>query len=191
MMPRTKPATERRNDLLDAAARVLVDKGADPTTIEDITRAAGISKGAFYLHFRSKQDLIHALQERYSQRFDLALQEAVARHEDWGDKLDACVEAAYDAFHTDVDLHDVLFLQAARAHRDEHAVVTTIDWMAALLADGVAAGAYRIDDVQTTAVLLFAAIHGFDLVFHGHAHPDKDQLVRATRQLFRRTAGIG
>ncbi|AHH20234.1 putative transcriptional regulator, TetR family [Nocardia nova SH22a] len=193
MTPRTKPAAERRTDLLDAAARVLVDKGADATTVDDITRAAGVSKGAFYLHFRSKQELIQALQQRYSRSFDDALQRAVDRHDDWGDKLDACVEAAYDAFHADIELHDALFLQPVVHTRPEDTTTetTSIEWLARLLADGVAAGAYRIEDVKTTAVLLFVAVHGFDAAFHGHLSPTREQLIRATQHLFRRTAGIG
>lgn len=45
-----------RNRLLEAAARTFVEHGLDRAKVEDITRAAGLSKGAFYLHFKTKDD---------------------------------------------------------------------------------------------------------------------------------------
>jgi AcrR family transcriptional regulator len=53
-MPR--PSDPRaRERLLSAASQVFVDKGLDRAKVEDITHAAGLSKGAFYLHFASKE----------------------------------------------------------------------------------------------------------------------------------------
>lgn len=191
-MARTKPAAERRRDLLDAGSRVFVAKGSGAATIDDITREAGVSKGAFYLHFQSKDELLGALQVEYSERFNQLMAEAVARHDDWGAKVDACVLAAYEGFHADVDLHDALFRPATgpTAGHDHFVENTTVDWMRGLLEEGNAAGAYRVEDPQTTALLLFVAIHGFDPAFYGPAKHGRDELVRATQQLFRRTVGL-
>jgi AcrR family transcriptional regulator len=46
---------QARQRLLAAASKVFVDKGLDRAKVEDITHAAGLSKGAFYLHFASKE----------------------------------------------------------------------------------------------------------------------------------------
>lgn len=40
------------------AGELIVNKGIDATTVEEIAAAAKIAKGTFYLHFRSKEDLI-------------------------------------------------------------------------------------------------------------------------------------
>jgi AcrR family transcriptional regulator len=54
-MPRpSDPQAKPR--LLDAARHVFLDRGLDRAKVEEITRAAGLSKGAFYLHFESKED---------------------------------------------------------------------------------------------------------------------------------------
>jgi AcrR family transcriptional regulator len=45
-----------KSRLLAAAERVFIDRGLDRAKVEDITRAAGLSKGAFYLHFKTKDD---------------------------------------------------------------------------------------------------------------------------------------
>src|SRR6266852_5531335 len=47
--------------LLEAAERVFSEKGLDRAKVEDITTLAGLSKGAFYLHFNSKGDAFKEL----------------------------------------------------------------------------------------------------------------------------------
>lgn len=55
---------EREQRILDAAAELFVHYGYDKTTVSDIAREAGISKGAIYLHFESKDSLFEALMVR-------------------------------------------------------------------------------------------------------------------------------
>ncbi len=50
-----------RDRLLDAARVVFSDKGLDRAKVEDITSLAQLSKGAFYLHFESKEDAFREL----------------------------------------------------------------------------------------------------------------------------------
>lgn len=52
------PRVER---ILDAAARLISHYGYDKTTVSDIAEAAGVSKGAIYLHYKSKEELFEAL----------------------------------------------------------------------------------------------------------------------------------
>jgi hypothetical protein len=69
------------------------------------------------------------------------------------------------------------------------AAVTGIAAVRELLDAGVAAGAYAVADTATTVVLFHLVMHAFDPDDHGH-RPDGGRLLAATRQLFRRTAGI-
>jgi TetR/AcrR family transcriptional repressor of nem operon len=48
---------EGRGKLLDAALAVIREKGYADTTVDDLCRAAGVTKGAFFHHFRSKEEL--------------------------------------------------------------------------------------------------------------------------------------
>jgi TetR/AcrR family transcriptional repressor of nem operon len=51
-------ATETaRNRLLDAALRVIREKGYHATSVEELCAAAAVTKGAFFHHFKSKEDL--------------------------------------------------------------------------------------------------------------------------------------
>lgn len=60
---------EREQRVLDVAAQLIIHYGYDKTSVSDIAGAAGISKGAIYLHFTSKDDLFEALLYREVQRY--------------------------------------------------------------------------------------------------------------------------
>jgi TetR/AcrR family acrAB operon transcriptional repressor len=68
-MPRPANPVLREQCLLDATARLLIDHGYDKTTVADVALAAGVSKGAVYLHFESKEALFDALVLREMTRF--------------------------------------------------------------------------------------------------------------------------
>jgi TetR/AcrR family transcriptional regulator, transcriptional repressor for nem operon len=196
-VPRTKPAEERRADLLAAGRALFVAKGIGATTLEDITRRAGVSKGLFYQYFRSKDDLVFALQEQFSNLFAERIRHAAERQSEWAAKLDASVEAGFECYRELHDLHEVLFRHSGHAghggvgpeHEPAHALLALA--LRHVLEEGVAAGAFRVDDPGTTAVLLYFTMHAFDPGFHGSDPPTDEQLVRATQALFRRTAGVG
>lgn len=52
------PADEIRDGLLDAAAKVFAERGYDGTKIQEVVRAAGLSTGAVYGRFTSKDELL-------------------------------------------------------------------------------------------------------------------------------------
>jgi AcrR family transcriptional regulator len=60
---------ETANRILYQAMRIFLAKGYHGTSIEDITRAAKLTKGALYWHFRSKEDLLKRIVEEYEKRF--------------------------------------------------------------------------------------------------------------------------
>lgn len=64
---------ERQTRILNAAVELFIHYGYDKTTVSDIARQAGISKGAIYLHFNSKDQLMETLLTR----------ELMTYHEKW------------------------------------------------------------------------------------------------------------
>lgn len=55
--PKTKRGRETLNRLLSAAAQEFYEKGYHDSSINDITRRAGVASGTFYVYFESKYDL--------------------------------------------------------------------------------------------------------------------------------------
>jgi AcrR family transcriptional regulator len=73
-----KEADERRNEILDAADELFGRKGFDGTSTNDILEKVGIARGTLYYHFKSKEDIMDALIERYNNRLLAAAQKIAA-----------------------------------------------------------------------------------------------------------------
>jgi len=70
-----------RQALLEAAERLFATRGYLAVSVDEMCRAAGVSKGAFYHHFPSKQAVFLALLEAWLQRLQKALENEVAAHD--------------------------------------------------------------------------------------------------------------
>ncbi|MBN2125782.1 MAG: TetR/AcrR family transcriptional regulator [Deltaproteobacteria bacterium] len=83
-----KGKAESRAKLLNAAKSLFGSRGYHGTTVEEITRAAGVTRGALYWHFDSKADLLGAviedLRSVYLERF---IQETTAAADSPMEKL--------------------------------------------------------------------------------------------------------
>lgn len=53
--------------ILSVSAKLFLEKGFDKTSMMDIAKTAGISKGAIYHHFQSKDEIIKSVTERQAQ----------------------------------------------------------------------------------------------------------------------------
>ncbi|NNU83828.1 TetR/AcrR family transcriptional regulator [Geobacillus sp. BMUD] len=59
---------ERRVRFIETAMKLFAEKGYHATSIQDLVEAWGISKGAFYHHFASKEELLLAVLRHYSEK---------------------------------------------------------------------------------------------------------------------------
>lgn len=73
---RRNPKITKKQQSEDTANRILfhgtklfLERGYHGTSIDTITQAAGITKGAFYWHFRSKEELLKKVVEEFDKRF--------------------------------------------------------------------------------------------------------------------------
>ncbi len=65
---------ETRIKIMDAAIMLFSNHGYNKASVDDICEEAGISKGAFYHHFKSKQELFIALLDGWLQAIDNAIE---------------------------------------------------------------------------------------------------------------------
>ena len=57
----SKDPEARKDELIEAAERLFLEKGYDNTAVGDIVRAVGVAQGTFYYHFKSKEDILGAI----------------------------------------------------------------------------------------------------------------------------------
>ena len=59
------PRDQRREQILDAASQLFVERGYENSSVDEIARVAGLSKGSIYWYFDGKLDILFALTDRY------------------------------------------------------------------------------------------------------------------------------
>ncbi len=57
-------AEQTLEQILSVSARLFIDKGYEKTSVQDIIEALGMSKGAIYHHFKSKEEILDAVMNR-------------------------------------------------------------------------------------------------------------------------------
>jgi AcrR family transcriptional regulator len=191
--PRTKPAVERREELMNAAQRLFLKYGVGPTTIEQITSGAAVAKGTFYLYFSSKEDVLAALRGRFGQDLAARIKTAVAQNkeEDWKGKLSAWAEAGVAGYLDSAQLHDILFYASRPPTRKGLVKNVIIDGLVELLQGGAAAGAWSVDDPEFAAVFLFNGLHS--VVDHAQTNEKRvtrSRLTHRSQRLCLRAVGL-
>ncbi len=61
-----KEAEERKNEILDVAERLFVTRGFDRASTNDILNEIGIARGTLYYHFKSKEEILDAIIDRFA-----------------------------------------------------------------------------------------------------------------------------
>ena len=76
----TKDPEVRRNELMDAAEQLFIEKGYEHTSASDIIRKVGVAQGTFYYYFKSKDEILTAVIDRYVERY-IELVKSIADNE--------------------------------------------------------------------------------------------------------------
>ena len=91
-MPTASPATETRERILRAMAALAGEQGYAATTIDDLARAARISKRTFYDHFPDKERCLLAAYQAAADHVYAVVEEAAGEPtRPWRDRVDAVV----------------------------------------------------------------------------------------------------
>ncbi|MBO1038687.1 TetR/AcrR family transcriptional regulator [Brucella pituitosa] len=185
--PRTKPAEIRRSELMAAAETIFLEKGFAATSVDEIVRKADVAKGTFYLHFRSKDDILTALRERFVTSYceDLDRELDAVPMGDWNGRLSAWAATGVAGYLDNYRVHDLVFYDfhpPMRHVKQENPAVLRLE---KLLRDGQAAGVWKIDNTRLLATLLFHALHGAvdDFIIRSNI-TERDEMVRGVQDLF-------
>ncbi|TYQ12778.1 UNVERIFIED_CONTAM: TetR family transcriptional regulator [Acetivibrio alkalicellulosi] len=72
---------DRKHEFLAVALELFYEKGYEKTTIKDIIERMGVSKGAFYHYFQSKEDVIVSISKEYVDRA-IGIMKGIAKRKD-------------------------------------------------------------------------------------------------------------
>ena len=164
-MPRRSEDTRER--ILQAAAEAFAENGYDATGVAEICQRAGVSKGAFYHHFPSKQALFLDLVNGWLAGLDEQLASLRTGETSAPEELLHMAALARLVFVAAEDQLPMFLEFWARASRDPEIWQATIapyrryhDFFASLVREGIAEGSFRPVDPQTAAYAIVALATG-------------------------------
>jgi AcrR family transcriptional regulator len=196
------PDPEARTRLLHAARFEFVEHGLDGAKVEHITRRAGLSKGAFYLHFPSKADAFNELIGSVMSQLNGLISNATrtfapTKPEDAEPFLKQWVDADLELFQFLLEHRGVVGLilegggSGSTQHLIEEFALQTERQTALYVQMGIDAGLYRADlNVESTAAFIAG---GYDRVARRLLCATEPQDLRALIQLWQQQVirGIG
>ena len=168
----TDRGTETRRRILDVAAEAFADRGYTGTSLSDVLKASGVTKGGFYFHFPSKEALALATLRHKQEQWTGAVMAAVLRRPRAVDQLDAMVEALCDLHEQDRACRAInrLCTELGDAHPELRPqlgtqLTTWMDMVAAVLRRGQDEGDIRPDvDPEVVAEIAVESFIGLETV---------------------------
>ncbi|GAB3231316.1 TetR/AcrR family transcriptional regulator [Glycomyces halotolerans] len=180
------------DQVLKAALDLFATQGYATTSVQQIVEAAGVTKGALYHYFTSKDDLLFAIYERMLSLQKSRLDEITAKGGPAEEVLRAVCE---DVVVTSIDFlpeGTVFFrsqhmltperqLEVKRRRREYH------DEFAELITRGQAEGAFR-DDVPVSVLIahFFSDVHYLSHWYSPEGPENKNEVARQITELFLR-----
>jgi len=159
-----KKPTERKEELLDIALRLFMQKGYADTSVKDIYTEANGSFGMFYHHFKSKEEIFEASMDKYVNLFierlsEALLNEKLSYKERYRTAIDHCIElldgrdklSGFERGSYDVSVFRLLSLKL---------LSETIEPVQTYLEEGVKKEIIHVGDTYEAAIFIVYGIYG-------------------------------
>lgn len=171
-MPRkTKDEAEQtRQGIMRAALTVFSDKGVSRSSLADIAKEAGVTRGAIYWHFENKSDLMHKMMMHY---FDCMDQQVRDEHQDYKGSamLLRAAESWIDIIESSEELQMLLEISffkmehtgdmSALHEIESNLLQADIAQMSNDLQCEIDEGVFRADvNLEEVSIILVSTIHG-------------------------------
>ncbi|MBV9231320.1 MAG: TetR/AcrR family transcriptional regulator [Chloroflexi bacterium] len=195
-MPKTSLAAKeaRRTQILDAAVRCFARRGYYETTIEDLVTETGLSRGALYLYYPSKEAIYLAISDRWQCGLSEAIRARLTPDLSPAAILQTLIEVTGAHVQAEAEACRVLMEGRMLAHyipelgeRTRQRQERSLHNFRQLLQNGIATGDFRPDlQIETQARILRATIHGLMMQWHQQPgcidwHAVADEIVRGLR----------
>lgn len=185
--PARASGADLRRAILDTARHLLVEEGYNNLSMRKIARAVGCSATSIYLHFESRDALIHALIDDGMQQLHAALSDAYQGETATAQDLEALCRTYVDFGLANPEYYEVMFMlhpermaryppeKYRRARRSLESIGNALD-------DGRQRGVFNVDQVDVAASVLWTALHGAIALLIAHrvdVRIDRDDYVDA------------
>ena len=92
-----KTKEERRNEIIETAGKLFEEKGYEQTQVQDIVNEIGVAKGLFYYYFKSKDEVMEELADRYADAIIDAVNKLIDKDISTFDKINRIFQIFIDS----------------------------------------------------------------------------------------------
>lgn len=173
-MSEPKDTDDRRNQFIDAAEELFKENGVVDTTVAAIVKEVNVAKGLFYYYFKSKDDVIEAISQKYNRQMKNSLQKAIDASNDFDDRLRSFLTNTMESFRMlweNLDAHRAnIDLTLLSSRTIDEAKETARATLKALLEEGNQLSKLHVDDPDAYADAIIGGLadlarytkYGFD-----------------------------
>ncbi|NOR89929.1 MAG: TetR family transcriptional regulator [Anaerolineales bacterium] len=172
MDPQTDLKQERRKQILDAAEKVFTQRGFNKARMDDIVAESGLSKGALYWYYKSKDEIILALMDRFFAGEMQAGEELSSIEGDARQQLEIFFDTAFKdirRFEERMSLGYEFFSLAARTEEVRDAIRGYYRRYQAIISQiiqqGIDSGEFSSIDPDDTATVVISIVEGMALLW--------------------------
>jgi AcrR family transcriptional regulator len=166
---REREKEQRKNQILDAARTLLLERGLSATSINQIAKRAELSVGAIYFYYRNKEELFAALQVEGLGLLSRTIRRAASVKAAPDEKIRNIAQAYWRFSDKQKNYFDVvnyflsspepIFSPDLKKQVDERGNESLLI-LADVIAAGVRDGVFRNLDPKRQAIVLWGALHG-------------------------------
>jgi len=182
-----KRSAATRTQILEAAERVFAQSGFDSSGVAEICQAAGVSKGAFYYHFPSKQAVFLELLQNWLAGLEKHLEQVRQENQTVPQSLlqmAGAIREVFQAADGRLPIFQEFWIQASRDPTFWAATIAPYRqfyrFFAELVAMGVEQGSLQAVDPRSSSRVIIALAVG--MLFQGLLDPQGDDWAQVTQE---------
>jgi len=166
---REREREQRKSHILDAARALLLEKGLNATSINQIAKRSELSVGAIYFYFKDKEELFAALQLEGLELLHQAIRKAVPKKATPEKKIRSIAQAYlqfseqhknyFDIINYFLTSPETIFPPELKNEIDEHGDAS-IATLTQVIREGIEAGQFKDVDPKRQAIILWGAFNG-------------------------------
>ncbi|MFA5032533.1 MAG: TetR/AcrR family transcriptional regulator [bacterium] len=159
----------RREEIFNAAKTIFAKKGFEKATMEEIAEKAELSKGAIYLHFKSKDELFISLIENYLDKLTSLIKNIVESKKLPFEKINEIVMQIISYLYANKEFVSIFspergeFLHKMQVKSARERILLKLQNQTILIArvikEGTESGVFKDVDPHASAYILFGMIH--------------------------------
>lgn len=199
MAKTAKNHNAKKNELVEIAEKLFLEKGYEETSVDDILNASGLSKGGFYHYFKSKEEVLAESISNFAENLLTELEPLIADKKlNALEKLKRCLEKKTASQRSKIELlrYMNMLMKSDFTFYKYNLTITQkyVEPFARVIEQGMEEGIFKVEfPLETADILLRAVTSVPQSVFYNEYVQDKNKALKYKASLeavIVRTLGI-